>query len=155
MRGNEWRGIECRANKVLKGLGRYRVHQLQATSKSREVHHVKRGRDAPDGSPERSVRAQPYVSPYSGKGKECVTGADDSSASAPLNALSALALEPRPHVQVDDAHADGPTTDPDSRRHMLRSSRMTVKARARATMKIGQNLSSPNSSCVEPEGQEG
>ena len=44
-----------------------------------------------------------------------MTEADDSSVSAPLpNALSALALEPRPQVQIDDAHADGPTTDPET-----------------------------------------
>jgi hypothetical protein len=47
-----------------------------------------------------------------GKGKERVTEADESSVSAPLpDALGALVLEPLLHVQVDDAHADGPTTD--------------------------------------------
>jgi hypothetical protein len=50
-----------------------------------------------------------------GKEKECVTEVDDSSASAPLpNAPSALAPEPRSHVQVDDSHADGSTTDPET-----------------------------------------
>jgi DNA polymerase epsilon subunit 3 len=47
-----------------------------------------------------------------GKGKERATEADESSVSAPLpNALGALSLEPLPQAQVDDAHADGPTTD--------------------------------------------
>ena len=47
-----------------------------------------------------------------GKGKERLTETDESSVSAPLpDALGALVLEPPPHVQVDDAHADGPTTD--------------------------------------------
>ena len=41
-----------------------------------------------------------------------MTEADDSSVSAPLpDALGALVLEPLPDVQVDDAHADGLTTD--------------------------------------------
>lgn len=47
-----------------------------------------------------------------GKGKERVVESGDSSVSAPLpNALGALSLEPQPQVQVDGAHADGPTID--------------------------------------------
>jgi len=47
-----------------------------------------------------------------GKGKERVTEAGESSVSAPPpNAPGAPPIEPLPHVQGDDAHTDGPTTD--------------------------------------------
>lgn len=47
-----------------------------------------------------------------GKGKERVTEVVEPSVSAPLpNAPGAPSVQPLPHVQGDDAHADGPTTD--------------------------------------------
>lgn len=47
-----------------------------------------------------------------GKGKERVTDAGESSVSAPLpNAPGAPPTQPLPHMQGDDVHADGPTTD--------------------------------------------
>jgi hypothetical protein len=47
-----------------------------------------------------------------GKGKERVVEAGESSVSAPLpDTLGAPPVEQLPHIQRDDTHADGPTTD--------------------------------------------
>jgi hypothetical protein len=47
-----------------------------------------------------------------GKGKERVTEVGESSVSAPPpNAPGVPPVQPLPHVQGDDAHVDGPTTD--------------------------------------------
>jgi hypothetical protein len=47
-----------------------------------------------------------------GKGKERVTEVGETSVSAPVqNAPGVPPVEPLPHVQGDDAHVNGPTTD--------------------------------------------
>jgi hypothetical protein len=85
-----------------------RVSVYRDLAKSKKVSSV--GGASSSAPPARNKSSTTAV--LRGKGKERVTEADDSSVSAPLpDALGALVLEPPPHVQVDDAHADGLTTD--------------------------------------------